>query len=417
MNVNPQLMTAVEQLGYRVTTGDVVKHTGIRLEAARSELLELANRTGGHLQVTDTGELIYALPQDFRQILLRKSVRLQFQDWIDRVGKVAFSLIKMSFGVLLITSIGVVYLAILAITLAAIFGSDGADCSGDYGDGGGICVLDIFNWGGNNSSPMTTTELIESESAIRPKTRRKPLNFLEAVFSVLFGDGDPNADLERRRWSYIGNLIHRQQGVAIGKQIAPFLDDLGRGFDREYENYMLPVLTKFNGIPEVSPTGQLVYHFPDLQTTLADAPDRFARSPQSLRERRWKFSKATPTQIQWSIVLLIANIIGIAILTSIIGAKLAGGFLGGAIVLLTIYGIGLVAIPAVRYFYVKYRDVQVRRRNLSRHQQVSLLQQDPLIQEKLDYARQFAKQYRITDRDIIYTTEEDTLTQELKRLE
>jgi hypothetical protein len=71
MNANPQLMTAVEQLGYRVTCGDVVTHTGIHLEVARSGLLALANQTGGHLQVTETGEVIYVLSPDFRQILIR----------------------------------------------------------------------------------------------------------------------------------------------------------------------------------------------------------------------------------------------------------------------------------------------------------------------------------------------------------
>ena len=219
-------------------------------------------------------------------------------------GAVVFYLIKISFGILLIASISVVYITILAITLATLFSNE----SNDYGDVGGICVLDMFNFGGNSSggaifySSSNTVNSIDAKNTdrvlklapIRAKTQRKPLNFLEAVFSVLFGDGNPNADLEQRRWSYIGNLIHRQQGVAIGEQIAPYLDDLGKGFDREYENYMLPVLMKFNGIPEVSPTGELVYHFPDLQTTLKDAPVKFARVPQYLRERNWKFSKASP---------------------------------------------------------------------------------------------------------------------------
>ncbi len=424
MNTNPQLMTAVEQLGYRVTCGDVVTHTGIHLEAARSGLLALANQTGGHLQVTDTGEVIYVLAPDFRQILLRKYVKLQFKAWLDRIWAVLFYLIKISFGILLISSISVVYLAILTITLAAIFGSDGgADC-GDCGDCGGSCVLDIFTWGGSSSgssttmSTATTTSLDRSSahSPIRARTQRKSLNFLEAVFSVLFGDGNPNVDLEQRRWSYIGNLIHRQQGVAIGEQIAPYLDNLGQGFDREYENYMLPVLTKFNGIPEVSPTGQLVYHFPDLQATLRDTPGQFTRVPQCLRERKWKFSKATPTQTRWSIVLFAANLVGIGILATMLSG-IASNLVGGAMIGLALYGVGLIIIPSCRYFWVKYQDRQVRKRNHSRHQQVNLLQQDELIQEKLDYAKKFAKQYKITDRDIIYTTEEDTLSQEFKRLE
>jgi hypothetical protein len=431
MKIDPQLMTAVERLDYRVTCGDVATSTGIHLEAARSGLLALANQTGGHLQVTDTGEVVYVLPQDFRQVLLRKYVRLQFQAWIDRVWGLVFYLIKISFGILLIVSIGTVYLAILAITLATLFSSEGGDC----GDGGGSCVLDIFNCGGNSSSsssgpivysssntvnPVNTRnyDLPSQRSPIRAKTNRKPLNFLEAVFSVLFGDGNPNADLEQRRWSYIGNLIHRQQGVAIGEQIAPYLDDLGQGFDKEYENYMLPVLMKFNGIPEVSPTGELVYHFPDLQTTLKNAPGKFARVPQYLRERKWKFSKATPTQTNWAIGLFAVNLVGIIILALMLaGSSIASGLVSAVMAVLAIYGVGLVLIPSVRYFWVKDRDRQVRRRNLARHQHLSLLQQQELIQSKLDYAKQFAKQYKITDRDIIYTTEEDALAQDFKRLE
>jgi hypothetical protein len=407
MNPNPQLMTAVEELGYRVTCGDVVTHTGIYLEEVRAGLLTLASQTGGHLQVTDTGEVIYVLAPDFRQTLLRKSVRLQFKVWFERVWAVGFYLVRISFGVLLITSITVVYLAILAITLAAIFSSEGG---GDCDDS---CVLNIFSWGGSSSDNSSMTEV---DSARSKKKQRKSLNFLEAVFSVLFGDGNPNADLEQRRWRYIGNLIHRQRGVAIAEQIAPYLDDLGQGYDREYENYMLPVLTKFNGIPEVSPTGQLVYHFPDLQATLKDGTGESTKVPKSLRERKWKFSKATPTQLRWSLILFVANLVGIGILSTMLGS-ISSALVSSAMTILTLYGVGLIVIPACRYVWVKYQASQVRARNRLRSQEVKILQQGEFIQEKLDYARQFAKQYKISDRDIIYTTEEDVLPQEFKRLE
>lgn len=420
MQANPQLMTAVERLGYRVTSGDVAMQTGIRIEEARAGLLALTNQTGGHLQVTETGEVIYVLAPDFRQILIRKFVKLQVKEWLERIWKVLFYAVKISFGILLITSISVVYLTILAITLAALFSTEGG---GDCGDcDGGSCVLSMGNWGSNSGTYVgssSSSQMVgyEEGEPIRAKTQRKPMNFLEAVFSVLFGDGNPNADLEQRRWSYIGNLIHRQQGVAIGEQIAPFLDDIGQGYDREYESYMLPVLTKFNGVPEVSPNGQLVYHFPDLQTTLAADPDRFTRVPISLRERKWKFSNATPTQTNWSIVLFIANIIGIGILAAMLKG-ISSSFISGALIILALYGSGLIVIPACRYFWVKYQDRQVRKRNQLRRQQVALLQANSeVIHEKLDYAKQFAKQHKITDRDIIYTTEEDALSQELKRLE
>jgi hypothetical protein len=415
MTPNPQLMTAVEQLGYRVTGGDVAMQIGVHLEQARSGLLDLANQTGGHLAVTDTGEIIYTLPQDFRQILLRKSIRLRIQAWLRQIWTVVFYLIKISFGILLIASIAVVYLTILVTTSSS---------SGDGGDGGdfGDCVLAFGSWG--NGSSATTTASLDPDrqrssgikSPIRAKTQRKSMNFLEAVFSVLFGDGSPNADLERRRWSYIGNTIHRNRGAVIGEQIAPFLDNLGVGYDREYETYMLPVLTKFNGIPEVSPTGQLVYHFPDLQTTLRAASGEFTRVPQILRERKWKFSLATPTQTNGAISLGVANLAGIAFLAMRFGGT-GSSFVSIVLAVLAIYGIGLAVIPLCRYLWIDRQNRQVQQRNHYRQQQVKLLQQDESIQTKLDYAQQFAKQHQITDRDIIYTTTEDALDQEFKRLE
>ena len=54
-----------------------------------------------------------------------------------------------------------------------------------------------------------------------------------------------------------------------------------------------------------------------------------------------------------------------------LGKYLISGSIGAVILVLNIYGIGLVTIPSIRYFWVKYQDSQVRRRNRIRHQQVS----------------------------------------------
>ena len=33
------------------------------------------------------------------------------------------------------------------------------------------------------------------------------LSFVESIFSFVFGDGDPNADFEERRWQRLGEMI------------------------------------------------------------------------------------------------------------------------------------------------------------------------------------------------------------------
>lgn len=82
----------------------------------------------------------------------------------------------------------------------------------------------------------------------------------EAIFSILFGDGNPNADLEERRWRCIAALIRSQQGVLIAEQLRPYLDQCAGGV--ESEDDVPPASVRFNGQPQVSPEGDLVYWVP-----------------------------------------------------------------------------------------------------------------------------------------------------------
>jgi hypothetical protein len=173
---------------------------------------------------------------------------------------------------------------------------------------------------------------------------------------------------------------------------------------------MLPILTKFNGVPEVSSTGQLVYHFPDLRATVRSSDE--GRVPACLQERRWRFSKANSAQKKGAIGLGIVNLVGIGILSAMLkGATITGGFLAlmsGGLGLFTCYGVGFLAIPSVRYFWVKHQDKLIKQRNRSRRQAVNLIAGTE-VEEKLDFARQFAHQRQLTQQDIIYRTDEDSI--------
>jgi hypothetical protein len=199
MDLNPQIAKAVEELSYRVTSGDVATHTGLRLETVRSELLGLASEARGHLQVTDTGEIVFNLPQNFRDILSQKYWQLRWLATWQRVWRTIVYLTKISFGIFLIGSIAIVYLTIALLAIAAICGSDGNGDCGDCGDCGscdgfGSCVLDIGDagdcWCFDGSS--STTPATDKKKRKRKKGNR--LDFLQAVFSFIFGDGNPNGD-------------------------------------------------------------------------------------------------------------------------------------------------------------------------------------------------------------------------------
>ncbi|NEO29702.1 MAG: hypothetical protein F6K36_04470 [Symploca sp. SIO3C6] len=424
MAPDPNIMKAVEQLGYRVTVGDVATKAGLNINLAEQGLLVLASDAGGHLQVSESGEIAYLFPKNFRSILRNKFLQLRLQEWWAKVWRVLFYLIRISFGIVLLLSIVLMMIAITIIIVSINSSSDNDSRGGSSRNtgGGGIFFLPRF-WGPDLFwffSPDYYESNPQRQRLSSVSSERSQMNFLEAIFSFLFGDGNPNADLEERRWQDIGGAIRNSRGAVAAEQIAPYLDELGEGYQREYEDYMLPVLTKFNGHPEVSPAGEIVYHFPQLQTT---AKEQHQQSVQAyLKEKLWRFSQASSGQIMLAIGLGALNLI----LALVLGELLQGGIaaeLGGFVAfvqliypVLLVYGIGFLTIPLMRYFWVQWKNRRLEVRNQQRQERATVLNRaDTNLKQKIAYAQQFAAQKIINQEDLVYTSETDLLDQELER--
>ena len=423
MAPDSNIMRAVETLDYRVTPGDVASQVGLDIKLAEQGLLVLASEAGGHLQVSDEGEIAYLFPKNFRSILQSKSFRLKLQAWWEKVWNVLFYLIRISFGIMLIVSL---VLIVLAITIIIIAMSSSREGGNDNRRGGGGLIFfprflflpsDIFyiftpgygNYGYSQRRQMRSQRRDNDDK----------MNFLEAVFSFLFGDGNPNADLEERRWREVATVIRNNGGAVAAEQVAPYLDEADLNDDSE--DYMLPVLTRFNGRPEVSPEGNIIYHFPELQVTAT------AKNPQPvpayLRESQWKFSEADSGQITLAVGLGAANLIGALVLGSLLGDGTIAAEIGGLVAFveaiygfLLAYGVGFLAVPLVRYFWLKRRNARVESRNEQRQSQAEALNQiGPAIRQKMDFARQFAAETVVTEADLAYTSEKDLTEQELEQ--
>jgi hypothetical protein len=427
MAPNPAIMKAVEQLGYRVTVGDVAAQAGLNINLAQQGLLALASEAGGHLQVAESGEIAYLFPKNFRSVLRNKFLRLQLQEWWEKVWRVLFYLIRISFGIVLLLSILLIMVAITIIVIGISASSGDNDSGGgsshhSSGGGGGFFVMPYF-WGPDLFWFFDPgyDQRYRRQRGSRSSQPRSEMNFLMAIFSFLFGDGNPNSGLEERRWQEIGMVIRNSRGAIAAEQIAPYLDNVGDGYKRESEDYILPVLSRFNGIPEVSPEGEIVYHFPELQTTAALQESRAV--PAYLREQRWLFSQANSGQLMLAIGLGGVNLIGALVLGSLLRGGQIAAQLGGLVAfvesiywVLLAYGIGFLAIPLIRYFWVQWRNSKIEARNQKRQEQaIALSQADSTLKKKIAYAKQFAAQNVITNEDLVYTSETDLLDQELER--
>ncbi|TVQ42304.1 MAG: hypothetical protein EA365_15485 [Gloeocapsa sp. DLM2.Bin57] len=418
------VINSVEKLGYRVTVGDVAAKAGLEINLAQQELLALAADTGGHLQVANTGEIVYLFPRNLRGILRNKYWQLRWQQWWGKVWRVLFYLIRISFGIALILSILLMLAAIIVIIVGLSASSNRDDNSGSSssrsssssgGLGGMVFVprfwfspysFRVFNWDYGYSTPQR-----------RPVTENNQMSFIESIFSFLFGDGNPNSGLDEERWQTIGTVIRNNQGAIVAEQIAPYLDNVTNTDD---EGYILPVLTRFNGYPEVSDSGDIIYYFPELQVT-AKENQRQNILPY-LKEKLWKFSQASSGQIMGAIALGSVNFI----LALVLGYFLQDEYvteLGDFIVfidsiygLLWVYAISFLTIPLGRYFWLQGKNRGIQQRNQGRETQANLLTQaSDSLRKKIAYARNFASQKVLTDEDITYSTEKDLLTQNLEQ--
>jgi hypothetical protein len=404
-----------------VTVGDVATQAGLELNVAEQELLALASDSGGHLQVAESGEIIYFFSQNFKQILRNKYWQLHFKEIWKKIWNALFYLIRISFGIILIASI-VLMMIIISMIIFAIRSSSEKDRDSQeskaLGYGNNFILFsnffDLFlilypdyNYHIHRNRAYKSSKVNLQESNF---------NFLEAIFSFLFGEGNPNNNLEECRWQEIGAVIRNNQGAIIAQQVSPYLDNITQ-YNEDNEDYMLPILTRFNGYPRVSSQGDIIYYFPRLQVTVQLHKKYSVTS--YLKENLYCFSRASSRQIMLATGLGILNFILALVLGYLIKDpefinQMTGlvFFANSIYWILLVYSIAFLGTPLIRYFWVQWRNDIIESRNIIRKKRAkNLLQPSENLRQKIKYACEFSAEKLITEADISYTTEKDILEQ------
>ncbi|MCP9933997.1 hypothetical protein KBZ08_08720 [Cyanobium sp. Candia 9D4] len=303
MTVEAALLDWIGNRGRRCSVGEVAAGTGLSLQEVEPGLLALVAEVSGHLQVAEDGTLLFVFPPALRMRLLALSGRRRLQARLQATLRLAARLIRLSFGVVLLLVTTLVVLILSVLLVVRLFTSDDADDAGLALLQGlaqvPLSILDLLASGlrapARQGSASVTPQQLWSLLWDLPGEGADPasLGFLSAVFSILFGDADPNARFEPQRWRRIGAFLRKRGGVVIAEDLAPLLDlpDCPSDPDRRRDladAAMLPVLLRFDGRPEVSEDGDLIYGFPFLPARAAggDGP------VPPLRERAFRFSRA-----------------------------------------------------------------------------------------------------------------------------
>ena len=420
--LNPAVLKAIDRLNYRATIGDVAAQSGLEIALAEQGVLALATETGATLQVTESGDVAYLFSPSYRSILQNKYWQIQLQAWWDGISGTVMTVIRVAFGITLFIALGIMVLVAIATVMAMKGNSDSDSDSGSSGGSFGMPIgggfwspsfwfIDFGSWRGWK----------DERSAPRPKTG----SFPEAIFSFVFGDGNPNRNLEERRWQSIGNVIYNAKGAVVAEQIMPYLDTLSSDFDRDYEKFMIPVLSRFNGSPEVTPDGQILYRFQDLQKTLGEVNSAQLNSAQGspepdtdhLEEKPWHLSEADPSLVLWAgllgVILLFMGLFFTGVLPKSIAAP---GILRTASIACTAYASFYLGLPLVRWLMMLGKNDKISARNRDRASHARTLRTpDAALTQKLIQAQASAVQTRVDQETLIYTTERDMLDQEVEQ--
>lgn len=405
--IRDPVMDSIQSLGGKCTVGDVASAAGVKLSDAENAMKAIAADTGATLEVSSQGDILYVFDRDFRSLLNAKSTKIKtVEPLLEGAGKVGGYLLRISFGTTLLASIVIVYTAIAAL----LSGRDrDSDRDERRGGGGGMFFGPRMYFSPFDMFWYWDPYYYERRSYYAAMEGAKDMDFLEAVFSFVFGDGDPNADFERKRWALVGLCIQRNNGVVTAEQLAPFLDRDERTIGTDDESFVLPALTRFNGAPEVDPaSGEIVYRFEDLESTaggvaavqavLDEIPRELGVTTSVAEEDTYRFSLATGGQRTMAAALGVFNFVGVVALGIIssdpqiamqnrelvaaVGALLPG---------LQAYAVAFFAIPAVRWFVCQRRNAQIDARNAARLEaSKQIARPGKLLKEKIDAARRLA---------------------------
>ncbi len=404
------VLEAIKKLGHSVSAADVAAATGLSLFEARTSLNKIALDTRAVLEVSGRGEISYKFFPDLESIYRIVGIKKLLLEIGKHLYNAAFFLLRVSFGILLIASTITIMMVFAVALVFILFGIGAAEAADGDLDLSGL-DMDFFDFDelpaffawSTLAGAQTPTDFTEDYLGRQIDTGDK--GFFQNCFSFLFGDGDPNKKLEETQWQYIAELIRKNRGVVTAEQVAPYLLKL-----RTESRSMLAVMVRFDGVPEVTQMGNLVYSFPSLQVT-ASGDKITVDLPDKLTEQEWKFSRVPTERLHWVFFFAGANLCGAYALNQHLAWFQPLLPYADLIHWTLVYAAFFMGFPILRELLNNVRNAFVELRNKKRAKNAAALSSGE-CRFKIQEARNFAIQMQnLAAQQAFYTTGEDILGQ------
>jgi Na+-transporting methylmalonyl-CoA/oxaloacetate decarboxylase gamma subunit len=247
------------------TVADIAAKTALPLNTVRELVPLAADEYSARLEVTESGEIRYSFPRGFTSKYhgfragLRKCTEA-FKKGFRITAAAVFKVWIMGMLVGYFVLFMLIALAALMLSVAGSANSNGRSSRRDTG-GGMYLASGIFNmiiriWFYSELTRSLDRRYYGTRTAPRPKGR--PL--YKAIFSFVFGDGDPNADWASREKQGVIAYIQANRGVISLPEFMT-LTGLAAG---AAEERITSYCAEFGGMPEATEDGTVVYRFDEL---------------------------------------------------------------------------------------------------------------------------------------------------------
>ena len=251
------------------TVADLVVRTGLPKYQVETEVRAVADEFGARLRVTESGEILYSFPRGLhsRYRGLGPTLKRLWKALRKGAAAVAAFLFKIWIVVMLVGY----FVLFLALTLVALAASIAAQTAGNRdsrgrnrGGGGGLMftgrILELFVriWFYGELFKSPEQRYHERERRLARSADRRPLH--KAVFSFVFGDGDPNEPWAETEKKAVAAFIQANRGIL---SLEEFMTLTGHR-PGEAEDAINRYLYEFEGSPEVTANGTIYYFFPAL---------------------------------------------------------------------------------------------------------------------------------------------------------
>ncbi|WP_010263213.1 hypothetical protein [Treponema primitia] len=294
-----------------VTVADIVAKTALPLNTVRELVPRAADEYSARLQVTESGEILYSFPRGFTSKY--RGFKAGFSRFMEKFGKALKIAAEFVFKIwIMVMLVGyfvlfmVIALGSLVISVAASNSNNRSSNRSGGGIGGMYFASSIFNmiiriWFYSELTKSMDRRYGYGRSVqARPKGR--PL--YKAIFSFVFGDGDPNADWPRREKQAVIAYIQANRGVI---SLPEFMTLTGNS-PAEAEERITGYCAEFGGLPEASDDGTVVYRFDELLLRV-DKKDRSFNDFSAPIKRLFSFSSNTKKMNGWFGVINAVNLL------------------------------------------------------------------------------------------------------------